>query len=109
MKQTNTAPNTVPTSEQCNKFKNFDMNRMEKSIANFNPKFWKDLDITKEDLQNDYLHMKEVFETLTIFEMKMIWYLRHSAKGEIYRFFTFAEKNYHLFHELHTLSKPLGE
>lgn len=72
---------------------NKELQRIADNISNYDPKEWDD--ISKADLQADYDRMREICDCLTIPEIKLLWYLRHSGCPQmIYGLLKNARKNY---------------
>ena len=73
---------------------NKELERIANSIANYDSKARK-CDISKEQLVRDFGRMVEVYESLRVPEMKLLWFLRHSGFPEmIYGLLDNAEKSY---------------
>lgn len=85
---------------------NKELERIANDILHFNPKDLLDDNVTKESLQADYDKFNEVCESLTLVEMKMLWYLRNSRVGETSRFFRIAKINYEAFQASLILKQP---
>lgn len=66
------------------------LQRLQDNVTNYDPKEWDGL--TKEDLQYKYDICKHVSETLTMYEIMLIWYLRLAPFGSTHRFMKVAEK-----------------
>ena len=72
-----------------------DLQQLKTKLENFNPDNYTEADgITKESLQEKYDHCKEVYDTVTIRELTLIWFLRNSRKGVDMSFLYAAELNY---------------
>lgn len=73
---------------------NKELQRIADNIANYNPKEWECASISKADLQADYDRFKDIPDSLSLCEMRLIWYLRNLRTGETRRFFALAKSNY---------------
>ena len=72
-----------------------ELQELKERLDNFNPNNYKFVDgITKEGLQEKYDRCKEVYDTVTIRELTLIWFLRNSRKGVDMSFLGAAKLNY---------------
>lgn len=49
---------------------------------------------SKQQLRETQERCREIFDTITIRELQMLWYLRHARYGDTYLFFRAAKMNY---------------
>ena len=59
----------------------------------------------KKYLQEIYDHCKEVYDTITVRELNLIWFLRNSRKGVDMSFLSAAKLNYEAHQAQHDLFK----
>ncbi len=78
---------------------------LQNRIANYNPE--DEGDTTKEELQTLYKMAKEIGETLALTEIRLIWYLRNTQRGDTFRFMKTAQKLYEGNIEFKSLTEPL--
>jgi hypothetical protein len=60
---------------------------------------------TVEEMTEEYNRLKEVSETLTICELRTIWYIRNLMNGRGFNYFSVAKKEYEVFQEFLALSR----
>ena len=83
-----------------------DLQELKNKLENFNPDNYTPADgITKESLQEKYDRCKEVYDTVTIRELNLIWFLRNSRKGVETSFLYAAKLNYEAHQAQHALFK----
>ncbi|MEG2450446.1 MAG: hypothetical protein RSB59_04890 [Clostridia bacterium] len=63
-------------------------------------------EINLKDLQSINRVYSKIIETIDVRELELLWFLRHSRRGELQRFMDIAKLNYETFIKLLALRKP---
>jgi len=61
--------------------------------------------MTKEELKSYYNMAKEISATLSLTEIRLLWYLRNTQNGDTFRFMKAAQKLYEANTEFKSLSE----
>ena len=70
------------------------INELAERLRTYTARDYKELETTKEAVQEEYDRLKEVSETLTHRELSLIWYIRNIRPHESYRYHRIAKANY---------------
>ena len=71
-----------------------ELNRLSEMINRFTLKDSNDLETTKEGLQAEYAALLEIFESIELPELKLLWFLRNTRLGDTNTFYRIAKANY---------------